>query len=63
MKLPGRKKRSPIPSPCVDICALGDDDICIGCDRTGQEISTWGKMSDEEKIQTLQRVRERRTKK
>ena len=58
-----RKKNKVIPSPCVDICSLNDDDICIGCFRSGDEISSWGKMSNEEKIQTLNKVRERRSQK
>ena len=58
-----RKKNKVIPSPCVDICSLNDDDICIGCFRSGDEISSWGKMSNEEKKQTLNKVRERRSQK
>ncbi|MBL4608530.1 MAG: DUF1289 domain-containing protein [Pseudomonadales bacterium] len=58
-----RKKPQVVLSPCVDICALNDDDICIGCFRSGDEISTWGKMSNDEKKETLMKVRERRRKK
>ena len=57
------KKSQVVPSPCVDICALDDDDVCIGCYRSGDEITTWGKMSNDEKKQTLQKVRERRSQK
>lgn len=57
------KKKQIVPSPCVDICALNDDDVCIGCYRSGDEITTWGKMSNDEKKQTLQKVRERRSQK
>ncbi len=31
-----------VASPCVSICALDGDDVCIGCFRTGGEISYWG---------------------
>lgn len=57
------KKPQIVPSPCVDICALNDDDVCIGCYRSGDEITAWGKMSNDEKKQTLQKVRERRSQK
>jgi len=57
------KKPRIVPSPCVDICALNDGDVCIGCYRSGDEITTWGKMSNDEKKQTLQKVRERRSQK
>lgn len=60
MRLFGKKQQPVIPSPCVDICALDDDDICIGCFRSGDEISQWGAMSNEEKQDTLRKVRERR---
>lgn len=60
MRLFGKKQQTVIPSPCVDICALDDDDICIGCFRSGDEISQWGSMSNEEKQDTLRKVRERR---
>ena len=48
-----------IPSPCVSICALDDDDICIGCHRSGEEISQWGSMSAEQKQSVMNKVRER----
>lgn len=48
-----------VPSPCVQVCALDDDDICIGCDRSAAEISRWGLMSDDEKRQVLQMCRQR----
>lgn len=62
--MPAEKaKKVIVRSPCVDICALDDDDVCIGCYRSGDEISAWGKMSNEEKLATLNRVKERRQKK
>ena len=29
---------SKIDAPCIGICTLNEDDICIGCGRTVQEI-------------------------
>ena len=43
-------------SPCVSICALDEDDICVGCYRTGGEISIWGLLSDEEKREVFRRI-------
>lgn len=48
-----------IGSPCVGICSLDDEDVCIGCQRTGEEITNWGCMSIEEKKQVLVLVSER----
>ncbi|PVY79315.1 hypothetical protein C8D92_101528 [Tamilnaduibacter salinus] len=47
------------PSPCVSICALDDDDVCIGCQRTGYEIARWGVMTEEERREVLKKVAER----
>jgi len=30
-----------IRSPCVAICALDENDICVGCYRSGSEITDW----------------------
>lgn len=38
-----------VPSPCVHICSLDENNVCIGCFRTGQEITDWGMMSSDEK--------------
>ncbi len=35
-------------SPCVDICTLDDDDLCVGCGRSLDQISRWALMSREE---------------
>lgn len=43
----------PVSSPCVQICALGADDICIGCERSADEISRWGLMTNDERHQVL----------
>ena len=52
-------ENSAVISPCVGICSLGDDDLCIGCQRSGEEISNWGALSDEERKAVLQLVAER----
>lgn len=30
-----------VPSPCVRLCTLDDDDICVGCGRHIREITGW----------------------
>ena len=46
-------------SPCVSICALDVDDICIGCYRSADEITDWFLADEEEKEAILERARER----
>lgn len=52
-----RKDR--VRSPCVSVCALDERDICIGCHRTGDEITRWTRMSDDERRHVLRLVAER----
>lgn len=33
-----------VASPCRRQCCLDDQDICLGCGRTLQEILDWGKV-------------------
>lgn len=49
----------PVRSPCVSLCALDEDDICVGCHRSGQEISHWGSYSNAEKRKVITRASER----
>ncbi|WCN08771.1 DUF1289 domain-containing protein [Marinomonas mediterranea] len=46
-------------SPCVNVCFLNDDDVCVGCYRTGMEIATWGRMTGQEQREVLELVKER----
>ena len=52
-----------IASPCVDICTLDDADICVGCQRSIDEICAWGGAGDAERRQILIRVAARRDRK
>jgi len=46
-------------SPCVSVCVLDDDDVCMGCYRNASEITDWVMLSNDEKREVLQRARER----
>lgn len=45
-----------VRSPCVQVCALDDNDTCIGCQRTGDEILRWTRMNNEERREVLRQV-------
>ncbi|MGH8283510.1 MAG: DUF1289 domain-containing protein [Gammaproteobacteria bacterium] len=47
-------------SPCVRICCLDDDNICIGCERSLDEIRRWSEMPEQERLETLRQADERR---
>lgn len=48
-----------VPSPCVSVCALDEDDVCVGCYRTGMEISQWGRMTVEKQRLVVERSHQR----
>ncbi len=43
-------------SPCTSVCTLGDDDVCVGCARTLDEIVRWSGMSAAEQWSVVRRV-------
>lgn len=45
--------QKPVKSPCISVCALDEQDICTGCQRTAAEITRWGRMSDDERRAVL----------
>ncbi|MBD9358857.1 DUF1289 domain-containing protein [Methylomonas albis] len=49
-------------SPCVRNCCLNDDDICLGCYRSLDEIRMWSTADTQTRELFLQQAAERRTK-
>jgi predicted Fe-S protein YdhL (DUF1289 family) len=43
----------PVRSPCISVCAMDEHDLCIGCQRTADEITRWGRMSNDERRQVI----------
>jgi len=43
-------------SPCIGICQLGDDGLCLGCHRTTAEIARWSQMNDDERLRLMEHV-------
>ena len=48
-------KKSPIESPCISICRY-EDEICVGCGRTVDDVVNWYDMTDDEKQAVLNRI-------
>jgi predicted Fe-S protein YdhL (DUF1289 family) len=52
---------APIISPCVKICVLDRTrGICIGCERTLNEIATWGTMEEAARDRIMTALPERK---
>jgi hypothetical protein len=46
-------------SPCIKVCVLDAQNLCVGCLRTLDEIAGWEAMSRTERIAVLGRVERR----
>jgi len=47
---------SAVLSPCVDICTLDSDFVCIGCGRSIEEILKWQEYTVEQQTAVLDRL-------
>lgn len=45
-----------ITSPCVSICSMDSEDVCIGCYRTSKEIREWLLMEDDERLEVIEKA-------
>jgi uncharacterized protein len=53
-------KASIAQSPCIRNCCLSDDDICLGCYRSLEEITRWGEADDQARMIILKNANQRR---
>ena len=51
---------APVPSPCIDVCRLDAQGLCVGCRRTMREISEWPNANDARRREILSALKERR---
>lgn len=42
-----------VESPCIRLCTLDDQDVCIGCFRSMAEICAWSTASNNQRQQVL----------
>ncbi len=47
-------------SPCVRNCCLNEDDICVGCFRSLEEIKCWSQLDPEQQQAIYQKAEQRR---
>ncbi len=57
---PAKSSTSGVVSPCVRNCCLDDQDICLGCLRSLDEIKAWRQVGQEGQMQILNAVAMRR---
>lgn len=51
---------STVPSPCIRNCCLDEQDVCLGCGRSLDEIRLWSESDDAERLAILGRAAGRR---
>ncbi len=49
-----------IISPCIGVCQLDGQDMCIGCLRSKAEIGAWSYYDETEKLAVLNILKQRR---
>ncbi len=49
-----------VASPCIDVCVLNTDDVCIGCYRTAVEITEWTGLDDRDRAKVVAETARRR---
>ena len=51
-----------VSTPCIDVCVLDPlSALCIGCGRTGEEITAWATMSETERLAVMAGLDQRLT--
>ncbi len=48
-----------IESPCISICAMDENDVCVGCYRSAEEITRWSNADNGERRQIISTAAER----
>jgi predicted Fe-S protein YdhL (DUF1289 family) len=43
-------------SPCVNVCKVNENGICIGCYRTTDEIANWSKYTDKQRLEIMESI-------
>lgn len=49
-----------VKSPCINVCKYDEEEICIGCHRTMDEITGWLFMTEDRKKEIVEAVALRR---
>ena len=55
-----QSNQSIVQSPCVSLCTLNDDDVCVGCYRHIDEITGWHGADDNRRQEILDNCAKRK---
>ncbi len=51
---------NPVNSPCIRNCCLNEQDICLGCFRSLDEIMLWSQIDQKQRLEVLLNAEKRR---
>ena len=51
---------STVEKPCIRNCCLNEEDVCLGCFRTYDDMLVWRSLSYDEKVRLLEKAKERK---
>lgn len=49
-----------ISTPCIRICKLDENEVCVGCGRTRIEIMLWCDMKEDRRAEIMTTLNERK---
>ena len=59
-KLTHKQVDKTVDSPCIKFCKYDEEEeFCIGCHRSKQELQNWWIMTREQKLEALKKIEER----
>ena len=47
-------------SPCIGVCTIDEEGLCVGCHSSGNEIAAWPMMNDDARLRMMDEVLPRR---
>lgn len=53
------EQKSQVRNPCMGVCALDKNDLCIACRRSGMEIAEWGFLTDDQRREVIKKIERR----
>lgn len=56
-EVPAKPRWKPVAaSPCIGVCSMGSDGLCLGCRRSLPEIAQWGHMTNAQRRRWMRDV-------
>ena len=52
-------QQQPVASPCISVCELSDEEVCLGCGRTLQDIAEWSGADEARRREIVEQARQR----